>query len=168
MVKYCIYCGLDKNKGHHKDCPIISGIPESFAGIRSKQNDIEFNLYLGRLSQQFTINEDISLGTGNKIRDKRLAYEEIAFLVRRIMYAQIEAQKNSKKRFWGIFARRKLKKINKQVEETNEYAKLRKFSKKEIKSFWNQKILLANYSGKEHIPLFRDSKTDELIYFPVE
>lgn len=172
MVKYCIYCGFDKEKGHHKDCPIVSGIPKAVLGIGPRENDTEFNLNLGRMSQLMTLrkNKDgkLDISSGDPKRDQRLAYEQAAFQIRRIIPVLAEAQEESKKKIIGVFARNKLKKINKQIDDIYKSAALYGVSKKRIDAIWNQKIMLANYSGKECIPFFRDSETDELIYLSVE
>lgn len=173
MVKYCIYCGQDKDKGHYKDCPIVSGIPKFVMGISPRENDIEFNLNLGRVSQLATIrkNKDGKIGvgsTGDSKRDKRLAYEWISFQIRRIIPELSSAQDESKKKLLGVFARRKLKEINKRIDEIYNLAKLYNISKEKVDEIINsEKIMLANYSGKEQIPIFRDSETHTLIYLPV-
>ncbi|MDD5650936.1 MAG: hypothetical protein PHF86_11055 [Candidatus Nanoarchaeia archaeon] len=161
---YCIYCGQDEDKGHYDNCPIIKGTPYMVLGVKQRENDKEFNLNLGRMAQLFSLGEQI--GTGNEKRNQRLAYEFVAFKIRRIMPALNEVQTKSKNKILGMFARKKLKELNRQIDEIYELAKSYNISKKEVDEIWEQKILLM--STKEMIPAYREIKTKKLIYLPLQ
>src|SRR3989338_3564740 len=113
-------------------------------------------------------NGKVGLGTGDPKRDQILAYEDIAFRIRRLIPQVLKAKEQSKKKIVGIFARSKLKDIDKTTEDLYTSAKMYDIPKEEIDELWGQKILLMNGSGKEHIPFIRDTKTGELIYSEVD
>lgn len=170
MVVYCIYCGQDKDLDHHVDCPIVTGIPEMVMGIPSRQNDIEFNLHLGGQKQLATIRKtkenNITMGTGDPERDKRIITEFISFKIRRLIPVIDKISHRSKSRFAWL-AKRKAKNLDRQVQDLYKFAETQGIPKEKVDAMWTQKILLADYSGKKHIPAYRDTETDRLIYIEI-
>ena len=136
MVKYCTYCGYEQ-KTHSDRCPLVAGIPKGVAGFQPKNNDIEYNLNLERMSFLMTISNK-GVGPQNKTIRERLVYEQIAFQIRR----------------------RKMTKLDKDVEKIKEFAKAWDFSISKLNQIIkSEKIMLSNYSGKEQTPIVRDSET---------
>ena len=172
MVKYCIYCGQDHKEGHSKSCPLVSGIPKYVLGVRSPEGDIENKLRFGRISILSTLRVTekglIDFGPQNdKIRD-RLVYEEIAFMIRGVLYQYADIS-NKKGLIHNWLNKQKIKKIQKNMELIKEYAEMWGFPIEKIDDMMeSEKIMLANYSGKEQIPVFRDFETHRLIWLPVE
>lgn len=171
MVKYCIYCGEEHKKGHSKSCPLISGIPKGVYGIGPREEDIEYNLSLGRmgiLGAFWNHKGKIVVGPQDKTIKYRLVYEQIAFQIRRIKSHQLHHSSKSES-LLGFYHRNKLKKLDKDFDKIKEFAKAYDFPISEVEEIDNsEKIMLANYSGKEQIPAYRDSETKQLIYMPVE
>lgn len=186
MVLYCVYCGQDKNDGHHKDCPLIAGIPKFAMGFAPREGDVEFNLNLGRVSQLGAIRKtkegELDMSTGDPKRDYRLAYEQTAFQIRRIIPELSNAQQKlniaqhkNMKGIFGWLTKSELNKANKQLKEVEgriakiyHVAKLYGISKEEVDEIWNQKVILADFSGESHIAAFRDSETKKVTYMSVK
>ena len=166
MVKYCTYCGYEQ-KTHSDRCPLVAGIPKGVAGFQPKNNDIEYNLNLERMSFLMTISNK-GVGPENKTIRERLVYEQIAFQIRRIKSQQLYHSSKSDS-FLGFFHRRKMTKLDKDVEKIKEFAKAWDFSISKLDQIIkSEKIMLSNYSGKEQIPIVRDSETHNLVYTPIE
>ena len=155
---YCIYCGQDKNKEHYKECPIVSGIPEMVFGIPSRENDILYNLYLGRFSQLWTLREQ-GLGTGDKERDRKLAFEDVHFTIHRFMLDILILNDKADNFFFGFFARHKIKKYKKSMRDVGYYAGLKGVTKEEL-----NKATIPMIESNNIIPLYRNKKTLDLEY----
>lgn len=161
---YCIYCGQDENEEHLDNCPIIRGIPKGVRGINPLENDMEYNLNLGRYAV-LTSATSKGFGTGNIRNNKRLAFELIAFNIRRILPNLMES-KNSKDKFLiGWHHKNKINKIEKLLQSLRELAEYHNLDKDIIEKLMKEeKILIANYSDTDRIPLYRNEKTKQLIY----
>lgn len=177
MVKYCIYCAQDYKKGHSKSCPLVSGIPEYVVGIRSPEGDIENKLSFGRMVilSVFTFTKGtatqepkIDIGPQDEKIRNRLVYEQIAFCIREILYHQYTDFSNKKGFIHDWLNKQKIKKQQNRMNIIKEFAELWDFPIEKINDMMgSERIMLANWSGKEEIPVFRDSETHRLIYLPV-
>lgn len=185
MVVYCIYCGEAQNKGHSESCPTLGIGPNSpYSPWRPRNyvwghriiedpqgaNDLEYNFNLGRMGILLTIrkhNGKIISGPQNKTIRNRLVYEHIAFQIRRIKENQLYHTAKSKS-LMGFYHRKKLKKLDAVMEKIKQFAKSYDFPISEVDEIYRtEKILFANFSSEEQMPLYRDSETKRLIYVPL-
>ncbi len=172
MVKYCIYCGEEYKKEHSKSCPLASGIPKAVYGIAPRGGNIEYNLSLGRmgiLGAWWNHKGKLVVGPQDKTIKFRLVYEQIAFQIKRIKSQQWHHSSKSDS-FFGIFHRRKLKKLDSDIEKIKEFAKVYDFPISKVDEILNSEkiVLLESPYAKKEIPVFRDSETRRLIYLPVK
>ena len=165
---YCVYCGHDKSEKHSQQCSLIVGIPKAVIGFYPKQNDNEWNLNLGRMSILTTIRpiggKLIICPLDEKIVH-RLGYEFISFSVRRFNMKWSNSRISLKipilKNIYGW-------RYRKEFENLKRAANVYGVTDKEFNEILNEKVLLANFSGKEMLPFYRNTKTGRLIYREVE
>jgi len=163
MEHYCIYCGHD-DSNHFENCPLKAGVPKGVLGFYPKQDDLEYNLSLGRMSILMTIYPHGLGPSDDKIR-KKLEYESMSFNVRRFNMRWLNNQNKLKK---PIIKKYYQKKYKKEFENLKKAAKTYGLNDKEFQEILNEKVLLSNYSSKEMLPFYRNLKTGRLIYLEVK